>query len=121
MITQFSLILLIIPTLHSGVYSSICTIVHEPLSALPLPCIIVQVPYTHSSSQRGLLHIYMMRLFCYHSYTKCETTQQVLFKCSYGISCMPLGVRYYVREDRRSLALLADPLMEYHPRFDILI
>ena len=81
----------------------------------------VVINHMHTCSQRGLLHIYMMRLFCYHSYTKCETTQQVLFKCSYGISCMPLGVRYYIREDRLSLALLADPLMEYRPLFDLYI
>jgi hypothetical protein len=72
--------------------------------------------------QRGLLACkYTMRLFCYDCYSSCETTQQVLFQCSYGISCMPLGIRYYIREDRLSLALLADPTMLYRHRFDLLI
>ena len=66
-------------------------------------------------------HIYMMRLLCYDSYSHCEATKDQLFLCSYGISCMPLGIRYYIREDRLSLALLADPLMEYRPRFDLYI
>jgi len=63
----------------------------------------------------------MMRLLCYDSYTKCEATKDQLFKCSYGISAMPLGIRYYIREDRLSLALLADPLLEARPIFDLLI
>ena len=62
-----------------------------------------------------------MRLLCYDSYTTCDATKEVLFRCSYGISAMPLGTRYYIREDRLSLALLADPLLEARPVFDLYI
>jgi hypothetical protein len=62
-----------------------------------------------------------MRLLCYDSYTQDDATKDVLFKCSYGISAMPLGTRYYIREDRLSLALLADPLLEPRPVFDLFI
>ena len=88
----------------------------------------MQVPLYPRSSQRGLLrymlraHIYMMRLLCYNSYSTCEATKDQLFLCSYGITALPTqGIRYYIREDRLSLALLADPLMEYRPRFDLYI
>ena len=93
------------------------------------------VPYIYTSSQRGLVQctrsqhlftagsfaIYYMRLLCYDCYSTCEATRDQLFLCSYGISAMPLGLRYYIREDRLSLALLADPLMEYRPLFDLYI
>ena len=62
-----------------------------------------------------------MRLLCYDSYTQDDATKDQLFKCSYGICAMPLGTRYYIREDRLSLALLADPLLEARPVFDLYI
>jgi hypothetical protein len=63
-----------------------------------------------------------MRLLCYDSYTEDDSTKDQLFKCSYGITALPIqGVRYYIREDRLSLALLADPHMLYRPRFDLYI
>jgi hypothetical protein len=62
-----------------------------------------------------------MRLFCYDCYSSCEATKDVLFRCSYGICALPLGTRYYIREDRLSLALLADPLLEARPVFDLYI
>ena len=63
-----------------------------------------------------------MRLLCYDCYSSCEATKDQLFKCSYGITALPIqGVRYYIREDRLSLALLADPHMLYRPRFDLYI
>ena len=80
----------------------------------------------HSSTaytcvQRGLWHIYShMRLLCYDCYSTCEAARDQLFQCSYGITALPIqGVRYYIREDRLSLALIADPHMLYRPRFDL--
>ena len=39
---------------------------------------------------------------------------------TYTVIC-DCSTRYYIREDRLSLALLADPFMEYRPLFDLYI
>jgi hypothetical protein len=81
-------------------------------------------PYSQcirSSSQRGLLSIvdiYMMRLYCYDCYSEDDSTKDLLFKCSLWVSAQPLGLRYFIREDRLSIALVADCLLVPRPKFD---
>ena len=81
-------------------------------------------PYSYASSQRGLLYymlqvdIYMMRLYCYDCYSIDESTKDLLFKCSAWVSAQPLGLRYYIREDRLSIALVADSYLVPRPKFD---
>jgi hypothetical protein len=38
--------------------------------------------------------------------------------CSYSYSALPLGIRFYIREDRLSFALLADTHLVARPRLD---
>jgi hypothetical protein len=81
-------------------------------------------PYSQcirSSSQRGLLYytdIYCMRLLCYDCYSDDEDTKEFLFKLSAWVSAQPLGLRYFIREDRLTLALLADPQLHARPKLD---
>jgi hypothetical protein len=84
----------------------------------------VQVPLYPNSSQRGLLYymlqvdIYMMRLYCYDCYSIDESTKDLLFKCSAWVSAQPLGLRYYIREDRLSIALITDCYLVARPKLD---
>jgi hypothetical protein len=45
----------------------------------------------------------------------------VLGRCSYSYSAMPLGIRFYIREDRLSLALLADTQLVPRPKLDLIM
>ena len=82
------------------------------------------VPYSpcvHTSSQRGLLcivDIYCMRLYCYDCYSEDDATKELLFKCSAWVSAQPLGLRYFIREDRLTLALIADAYLVARPTLD---
>lgn len=60
-----------------------------------------------------------MRLYCYDSYTQDADTLDQLGFCAYSYSAQPLGIRFYIREDRLSLALLADCLLVHRPQLDI--
>ena len=62
--------------------------------------------------------IYMMRLLCYDCYSNEDYVKDQLFLCSAWISAMPFGLRYYIREDRLSLALLADCYLVPRPKLD---
>lgn len=78
-------------------------------------------PLYPNSSQRGLLcivDIYMMRLLCYDCYSTDDYVKDQVFLSSAWVSAQPLGLRYYIREDRLSLALLADCYLVARPRFD---
>ena len=79
--------------------------------------------YTQTS-QRGLfdyVHIYCMRLLCYDSYTTDPDVMDQLGYCAYSYSALPLGIRFLIREDRLSLALLADTLLVPRPRLDYIL
>lgn len=59
-----------------------------------------------------------MRILCYESLAD-PCTQEQLWLSSEWISTMPGGcIRFYIREDRTSLALLADPHMRRIPTQD---
>ena len=91
--------------------------------------------YTRTHVQRGLCiySAYMldatagpllytcMRLLCYDSYTKDPDVMQVLGSCSYCYYAQPLGIRFYIREDRVSLALLADSQLVRRPTLDYVV
>lgn len=76
------------------------------------------------TSQRGLLltqsAIYYMRLYCFDSYTDDPDTMDQLGYCAYSYSVMAVGIRFYIREDRLSLALLADTLLVPRPKLDLI-
>ena len=87
----------------------------------------MHVPYspcTCTCSQRGLLYymlqvdIYCMRLYCYDCYSEDDATKELLFKCSAWVSAQPLGLRYFIREDRLTLALIADAYLVPRPTLD---
>jgi len=65
--------------------------------------------------------IYMMRLYCYDSYSDDPYTVDQLGFCSHSYYAQPLGIRFYIREDRLSLALLADSLLVARPKLDLVI
>ena len=102
-------------------YAVLCK---SPLLALLIRCIIVLVPYSQyirTCSQRGLLcivDIYCMRLYCYDCYSEDDATKELLFKCSAWVSTQPLGLRFFIREDRLSLALIADVYLIARPKLD---
>jgi len=62
-----------------------------------------------------------MRLLCYDSYSNDEDIKEFLFKCSAWVSAQPFGLRYYIREDRLSLALLADCHLVPRPKLDYIV
>lgn len=64
---------------------------------------------------------YSMRLLCYDSYTDDPDTMDQLGFCSYSYYAQPLGIRWYIREDRLSLALLADTLLVARPTHDFIL
>jgi len=41
--------------------------------------------------------------------------------CAHSYSVLNLGIRFYIREDRLSLALLADPTLAPRPKLDLFI
>ena len=59
-----------------------------------------------------------MRLLCYDSYSDCDHVKDQLWLCSVWVSAQPGGLRYYIREDRLSLALLADCYLVPRPKLD---
>jgi hypothetical protein len=56
-----------------------------------------------------------MRVYCYQSWTSDPDLKQALWLCSQYFSAGPIDCvnRYYIREDRRSFALLIDPTMRH--------
>jgi hypothetical protein len=62
-----------------------------------------------------------MRLYCYDSYTDCGDTMEQLNYCSHSYTVLNLGIRFYIREDRLSLALLADPTLAPRPKLDLFV
>ena len=64
------------------------------------------------------MHIYCMRLYCYDSYTQDPDVMDQLGYCAHSYTAQPLGIRFYIREDRLSLALLADTNLVPRPKLD---
>ena len=69
----------------------------------------------------GSFAIYCMRLYCYDSYTTDPDVMDQLGYCAYSYSALPLGIRFHIREDRLSLALLADCLLVPRPKLDYIL
>lgn len=82
------------------------------------------------SLQRGLL-LYTLYTFCtagsimsYPTYIRCyesradAETQEQVWLYSEWISTIPGAIRFYIREDRASLALLADSTLKRKPHLD---
>ena len=74
-----------------------------------MPCI--------AAGSYNLLIKYTMRILCYHSYADDDTCEQ-LYLLSEWVSTMPLGLRFYIREDRASFALLIDSYLKPVPLWD---
>lgn len=77
-----------------------------------------QPPYVCSGVY---IHIYCMRILCYESSAEPPTKQQ-LWLCAEWMSYMPGGaIRFYIREDRASLALCADAGLKRKPHLDYIL
>ena len=61
-----------------------------------------------------------MLIRCLHSYADPQTLEQ-LWLYSEWISQVPLGTRFYIREDRVCLAFIIDPHLEPCPLHDYII
>ena len=61
-----------------------------------------------------------MYLYAYDSYVEDPDTLDVLGACSYAYYAQALGIRFYIREDRLSLALLADVNIVPRPKYDMI-
>jgi hypothetical protein len=59
-----------------------------------------------------------MRLYCYDSYSQDPDILDILGMCSHSYYAQALGIRFYIREDRMSLALLSDALLVPRPMQD---
>jgi hypothetical protein len=57
---------------------------------------------------------------CYESYADDEVNQQ-LWLCSEWMGVVPGGIRFYIREDRLSLALIINPSMRRIRREDWIV
>jgi hypothetical protein len=60
-----------------------------------------------------------MRLYCYDSYTQDPIVKDQLGYSSYSYSALAVGIRFYIREDRLSFALLADEHLVARPALDL--
>ena len=60
-----------------------------------------------------------MLIKCYESTADAQTQEQV-WLYSEWISTLPHAVRFYIREDRLSLALLADSHLVHRPQYDLI-
>jgi hypothetical protein len=61
-----------------------------------------------------------MLIKCYDSWADPDT-QQAVWLCAEWICALPAhGIRFYIREDRVSLALLADPQLNPRPKLDMI-
>ena len=62
-----------------------------------------------------------MRVYCYQTWSSIETQEQ-LWLCAEAVSAMPATcARFYIREDRRSFALVLDPIMRHIAHLDYYI
>lgn len=86
----------------------------EPFRTAGSMRIMLQLPHTSRTPQRGLVHIYTMRVFCYQTWAD-ESTRAQLRLCSEAVEAGPeeYCVRYYIREDRLSWARLIDPTLRH--------
>jgi len=64
-----------------------------------------------------LLYTYTMRIYCYTSLADSRTREQ-LWLCAEWATVLPIGTRFYIREDRLSFALLIDSQMKPVSKFD---
>lgn len=62
-----------------------------------------------------------MRLYCYHCYSEDGSLLDQLSLYSHHYSVMPMGIRFYIREDSLSLALLLDCYLERVQREDLIV
>ena len=75
-------------------------------------------PLHHAPAAGSLAIYYTMRLLCYDSYTTDPLVMDQLNYCAHSYSVQPLGIRWFIREDRLSLALLADANLVPRPTLD---
>lgn len=68
----------------------------------------------------GSIAIYCMRLLCYDCWADPETREQIWLAAEYASALPAGGVRFHIREDRVSLALLADPQLKPRPKLDLI-
>lgn len=71
--------------------------------------------------QRGLYISITMLIKCYESHAHCADTLEQLWLCSEWISAIPGGIRFYIREDRSSLAMCIDSELKRKPREDYVL
>jgi hypothetical protein len=63
-----------------------------------------------------------MRARCYDCWSDDLYVREQVWLCSLWLTTLPAGgLRFWIREDRISLALLADSLLVYQPKFDYYI
>ena len=62
-----------------------------------------------------------MLILCYESHAHCADTLEQLWLCCEWISAIPGGIRFYIREDRASLALCIDSQLKRKPREDYVL
>jgi hypothetical protein len=62
-----------------------------------------------------------MRLYCYHCYSDDPDVLDQLARYSHHYSVMPLGIRFYLREDCLCLALLVDSYLERREKHDLIV
>ena len=59
-----------------------------------------------------------MRVYCYQTWAD-PTTQEQLWLCAEAVHAMVANCsRFYIREDKRSFALLLDPTMRHMAKLD---
>jgi hypothetical protein len=81
-------------------------------------CISLTMPHTPFPSSGVFWYKYSMRLHCYDSYSTDPHTLDTLGACSHSYYAQPLGIRFYIRENQLSLALLADIKLVPRPTLD---
>ena len=109
-------------------YTCICSIcLHHRSGACYTMCCIYAymcLYYIESSYPCGSIAVLLiytcMRYICFDSYTNDSLVKDQLGSYAHALYAQPLGIRFYIREDWISLALIVDPLLVLRPREDVI-
>ena len=62
-----------------------------------------------------------MYILCYECYADVDTKEIIWLSAEWATALPCGGIRYYIREDRTAIPLLADPNLHRKPKFDYIL
>lgn len=106
------------------IYVYMLNMLASPQRGLLYYTLYIRVLYIESSYPCGSIAVLLiytcMRYICFDSYTNDSLVKDQLGSYAHALYAQPLGIRFYIREDWISLALIVDPLLVLRPREDVI-